>query len=511
MIKTSLSVEEDRDMCKRLFEDCNKKQDEEIERLRREQKERSERLALTTAVERTILVWDVPRGQCPLELLTPRELSQKTEVQIPTVAGRVTIPDPSDTLGDPVVERTLQKLVEAAGRLLANRKVPGSGVTAPYERLTIQAEWSSLWMEVMKRAGAVALTKPTETSRVSDKNIRDLPMKKVSRVFDKQKNSRIKNTFTGVPDTDMRACFNRLTWVPTMNMQQPPLGTSHLILGDSLVRVLQKLRTSWITTVMAFGGATIVQIYRMVELMNPGRIPDIMILIGTKNVSRRSYEEEAQWDSMMVCLFTAIWQKFQCAVLTVCTIPMSKRMLSATGRSHNERVIRWNNIVRYLASRNAGRMILMDLEHELRAMDQARFKSDGIHFDSIEGQAWMSRVFQGQLDELEFELFDTGVLRREETTNEPALSTFVPPNPETHLGSVPAIPQVEYGRIRPNGRSASKEEHSSATEIRTCQLNSGHDLGHLEIGNDEYEQRGTTSRQKFSDVVETHILPLACL
>ena len=51
--KTLLSVEEDRGMWKRLFEDCNKKQDEEIERLRREYKERSERLAMTTALERS--------------------------------------------------------------------------------------------------------------------------------------------------------------------------------------------------------------------------------------------------------------------------------------------------------------------------------------------------------------------------------------------------------------------------------------------------------------------------
>ena len=28
------------------------------------------------------------------------------------------------------------------------------------------------------------------------------------------------------------------------------------------------------------------------------------------------------------------------------------------------------------------------IEHELRAMDQARLTTDGIHFDSIEGQAW---------------------------------------------------------------------------------------------------------------------------
>ena len=121
------------------------------------------------------------------------------------------------------------------------------------------------------------------------------------------------------------------------------------------------------TTVMAFGGATIAQLFRMVELMNPGRIPNVMILVGTNNISRSSDEEEALWESMMVCLFTTLWQN--CAVLTVCIVPMNARSFTATGRRHNEGVVRWNNILRNLASRNAGRMILMDIEHELRAMD----------------------------------------------------------------------------------------------------------------------------------------------
>ena len=88
--------------------------------------------------------------------------------------------------------------------------------------------------------------------------------------------------------------------------------------------------------------------------MNPGRMPDIMILIGTNNVSISSDGEEAQWESMMVCLFTTLWQKFKCAVLTICTIPMSTRKLSSTRRKHIERVIRWDNIVRNLTSHNAG-------------------------------------------------------------------------------------------------------------------------------------------------------------
>ena len=49
--KTMLSVEEYRVIWKKLFEDCTKKQGQEIERLRQEYKERSEWLTLTTAVE----------------------------------------------------------------------------------------------------------------------------------------------------------------------------------------------------------------------------------------------------------------------------------------------------------------------------------------------------------------------------------------------------------------------------------------------------------------------------
>ena len=310
---------------------------------------------MTTAVERAIPARNIPHGQSPMELLTLCELSQTTETRLPTKTVRVTISDPSDTLDDPVVEPTVQKLIETAGRLVANRSALGSGVTAPYGTIDDTGRYQ-LSQETMTRTGASNTTLPTKNSKVTDTKIREMPMKKVYRVIDVHKNNQMKNNFTGVPDTIPRACFNRSTWSPAKNMQQPPLGTAHWILGGSLVRVLQNLRTSWITTVIAFGDATIAQLYQMVELMNPGRILNIMIVVGRNKVSRGSDEDKAQWGSMMVCLFTTLWQKFKCALLTVCTVPMSTRTLTPVGRRHSERVIRWNNILRNLASRNAGRM-----------------------------------------------------------------------------------------------------------------------------------------------------------
>ena len=213
---------------------------------------------------------------------------------------------------------------------------------------------------------------------------------------------------------------------------------------------------------MAFGGATKAQLFRMVELMNPGRIPNVMVLVAPNNISRSSDEEEALWESKMVCLFTTLWQKFNCAVVTFCTVPMNARTLTAAGRRHNEGVSRWNNILRNLASRNAGRVILMDIEHELRAMGQARLTTDGNELHSTKVQAWLNRIFQERLDELEVELFDTGVLKEEGASNEPVITTFVPPNLETRSRTVPAQrTSSKNGRSRSNGRSAHEEYHKS--------------------------------------------------
>ena len=59
-------------------------------------------------------------------------------------------------------------------------------------------------------------------------------------------------------------------------------------------------------------------------------------------------------------------------------------------------------------------------------MDQARLTTDSIHFDSVEGQAWLNRVFQERLDELEVELFDTGVLKEEGASNETVITRLPP-------------------------------------------------------------------------------------
>ena len=258
--------------------------------------------------------------------------------------------------------------------------------------------------------------------------------------------------------------------------------------------------------------------------MNPGRMPNVTILVGTNNISRSSDEEKKLWESMMVCLFTTLWQKFNCAVLSVGTLPMNTKTLTATGRRHNEGVIRWNNILRNLASQNAGRMVLMDFEYELRAMDQARLTTDGIHFDSIEGQVWLwlNRVFQERLDELEVDLFDTGVLKEEGASNEPTITTFVPPNLETRLGAVPAVTIYKpQSSSEPGHRTDVRDRLGGAPIRRTNNprrrlgpVNSTAETTRISRSEtrsetDEHQSRGATSKQELSNVVEANTFSMA--
>ena len=157
-----------------------------------------------------------------MELLTARELSQTTETRLPLTSGRGKIPNPSDTLCDPVVEQTVKKLIETAGRIVTNRNAPNSGVTAPYR--TIDDTGSvQLSQETMARTGASNTTLPSKSSKVPDRKIREMPMKKVSRLIDVQKKNQVKNNFKGIPDTDPRVCS-----IDRLGAQQKTCSNRHL-------------------------------------------------------------------------------------------------------------------------------------------------------------------------------------------------------------------------------------------------------------------------------------------
>ena len=107
-----------------------------------------------------------------------------------------------------------------AGRLVATKNAPGSGVTAPYG--TIDDTGRVRISQTVIRQGISDVTPLMGSTKAPERRIQ--PAKKVSRVIDVQKNNQLRYNFKEVPETDPRACFNRATWNPAVNLQQPPLG-----------------------------------------------------------------------------------------------------------------------------------------------------------------------------------------------------------------------------------------------------------------------------------------------
>ena len=68
---------------------------------------------------------------------------------------------------------------------------------------------------------------------------------------------------------------------------------------------------------------------------------------------------------------------------------------------------------------------------------------------------------------MEVQLFDTGVLKNDETTNEPTLSTFVPPNLETRLATVPAVTYRPQSSSEPGQKTDVQDRMGEAPTRRT--------------------------------------------
>ena len=92
-----------------------------------------------------------------------------------------------------------------------------------------------------------------------------------SQVIDIQKDLNTRRTFVQVAAEHPRACLNGMTWNLAMIHQPVPTGSQHLIIGDSLVRDLKDILVVGQTAVISFGGASVAQVIKMMELQNDDR------------------------------------------------------------------------------------------------------------------------------------------------------------------------------------------------------------------------------------------------
>ena len=220
-----------------------------------------------------------------------------------------------------------------------------------------------------------------------------------------------------------RDCFHDLAWVEYHTQPRVPEGAVHLIIGDSLLRVLSRIQSPWQTGILSFAGAAMPQILASLEMLGMARVYTVTLMIGTNDVSRGESRKIMRLHDKMSCILEELRIQMDPAILTVCTVPYNMKA-DQHAMEMNTKVRNLNEVIRQIHQRSVLPVGLLDVAEQ---MERAAFpddaSSDGIHFDRPRGVEWLNDVFQRHINALEAELLETAQFTFGPPPNPPFLAS----------------------------------------------------------------------------------------
>ena len=97
-------------------------------------------------------------------------------------------------------------------------------------------------------------------------------------------------------------------------------GAVHLIVGDSLVRVLTPIQSHWQTGVLSFSGAATLQMLASLEMVGMAKMYTMTLMMETKDVSRGELRKVMRLQYKMSCILEKLRIQMDPAILTVSLI-----------------------------------------------------------------------------------------------------------------------------------------------------------------------------------------------
>ena len=204
-----------------------------------------------------------------------------------------------------------------------------------------------------------------------------------------------------------RDCFHDAAWVEYLTQPRVPEGSVHLIVGDSLLRVLTRIQSQWQTGILSFAGAATPQMLATLEMLGMARVYTVTLMIGTNDVSRGECRKIMTLHDKMSRILEELRIQMDPAILTVCTIPYNMKADQQV-MEMNTKVRNLNDIIGQIHQRSVLPIGLLDIAEQMqRSVFPDDASSDGIHFDKPRGVEWLNDVFQRHISALEAELLET--------------------------------------------------------------------------------------------------------
>ena len=79
-----------------------------------------------------------------------------------------------------------------------------------------------------------------------------------------------------------RDCFHDASWAEYYTQPRIPEGAVHLIVGDSLVRVLTRIQSHWQTGVLSFSGTVLPQMLASLEMVGMAKMYRVTLMMGSR-------------------------------------------------------------------------------------------------------------------------------------------------------------------------------------------------------------------------------------
>ena len=112
------------------------------------------------------------------------------------------------------------------------------------------------------------------------------------------------------------------------------------------------------------------QVIKMMKLQNDDRVDTFTVIIkGTNDVSRNPVPPEAKWESLLICLFNELKEKYRPRIVVLCTIPLNPDAESPVVDFMKGNVTQSNVMIRNLTTGNPNELRLTDVENTLRMVD----------------------------------------------------------------------------------------------------------------------------------------------
>ena len=214
-----------------------------------------------------------------------------------------------------------------------------------------------------------------------------------------------------------RDYFHDAAWVEYLTQPRVPEGAVHLIIGDSLLRVLTRIQPHWQTGILSFAGAAMPQMLASLEMLGMTRVYTVTLMIGMNDVSRGDSRKVMRLHDMMSCILEEL------RIQMVCTIPYNMKA-DQHAMEMNTKVRNRNEVIRQIHQRSVLPVGLLDVAVQMeRSVFPDNASSDGIQFDRSRGVEWLNDVFQRHISALEAELLETAQFTFGPPPNPPFLTS----------------------------------------------------------------------------------------